>query len=121
MSAEIARLTRERDEAREALAGFLNEPCKDCLGYEAQMNGMEDAYRDSERGRRDAEAAAKRMSQAAAENFDEAVAAQEAALAAEARAARLAEKVRRIESACGLPDPAEACRVILAIAAEEGK
>ena len=44
-----------------------------------------------------------------------------ARLAAESRAARLEEKVRRIESACGLPDPAEACRVILAIAAEEGK
>ena len=45
----------------------------------------------------------------------------EAKAAAESRAARLAEKIRRIESACGLPDPAEACRVILAIAAEEGK
>ena len=43
------------------------------------------------------------------------------ALAAESRAERLEEKVRRVESACGLPDPAEACRVILAIAAEEGK
>ena len=41
--------------------------------------------------------------------------------AAESRAARLAEKMRRIESACGLPDPAEACRVILALASEEGK
>ena len=41
--------------------------------------------------------------------------------AAESRAARLEEKVRRIQSACGLPNPAEACRVILAIAAEEGK
>ena len=90
---DISRLTRERDEAREALAGFLNEPCEDCLGYEAQMSGMEDAYRDSERGRRDAEAEAKRMSHAAAENFDEAVAAQEAALAAEARAVA-AEKER---------------------------
>lgn len=58
---DIARLTRERDEAREALAEFLNEPCKDCLGYEAQMSGMEDAYRDSERGRRDAEARAERL------------------------------------------------------------
>ena len=43
----------------------------------------------------------------------------DAALRAEVE--RLEEKVRRIESACGLPDPAEACRVILAIAAEEGK
>ena len=41
--------------------------------------------------------------------------------AAESRAARLEEKVRRIQSACGLPNPAEACRVVLAIAAEEGK
>lgn len=41
--------------------------------------------------------------------------------AAEARAERLEEKVRRIQSACGLPNPAEACRVVLAIAAEEGK
>lgn len=117
MRADIERLTRERDEAREALAGFLNEPCKDCLGYEAQMSGMEDAYRDSERGRRDAESEAKRMSQSAAENFDEAVAAQEAALAAEARAAaaekerdearereRLAKRVaeRAVERAAGL-------------------
>ena len=39
--------------------------------------------------------------------------------AAESRAARLEEKVRRILSACGLPNPAEACRVALAIAAEE--
>ena len=42
-------------------------------------------------------------------------------LSLRAEVERLEEKVRRIESACGLPDPAEACRVILAIAAEEGK
>ena len=49
----------------------------------------------------------------------ERIEAHDAALRAEVE--RLEEKVRRIESACGLPDPAEACRVILAIAAEEGK
>lgn len=56
LEARLAAAEKERDEAREALAGFLDEPCKDCLAYEAQMSGMEDAYRDSERARRAAEA-----------------------------------------------------------------
>lgn len=55
----------------------------------------------------------------AAERAEKALDAHNAALRAEVE--RLEEKVRRIQSACGLPDPAEACRVILAIAAEEGK
>ncbi len=46
-AAEVERLTRERDEARAVLAGFLDEPCKDCLGYEAQIGLLESHVREA--------------------------------------------------------------------------
>jgi len=47
LRAEVERLTRERDEARAVLAGFLDEPCKDCLGYEAKIGLLESHVREA--------------------------------------------------------------------------
>lgn len=44
---QFARLTRERDEAREELAGFLDEPRKDCLAYDAQIGLLESQIREA--------------------------------------------------------------------------
>ncbi|MDX9735936.1 MAG: hypothetical protein RBU36_17535 [Thermoanaerobaculia bacterium] len=113
----IARLTRERDEARERAAGLSRE----------LLDAMQarDSYRASAElrvgMRREFEALLGCGDTMGDEAFERGLIRLRGLLAAESRAERLAEKVRRIESACGLPNPAEACRVILALAAEEGK
>ena len=121
--ADLAASEKAREEA-DAYAGRANARIAD-LGE--RLDATEAVLRDAEKAREEAEerltlkrreydievevhAATKRERDSYIKGYE----------AAESRAARLEEKVRRIESACGLPDPAEACRVVLAIAAEEG-
>ena len=112
--AKLPELYAASEKAREeadAYAGRANARIAD-LGE--RLDATEAILRDAEKARKEAE----RERGVLGEHYALEIKARHAA---ESRAARLAEKVSRIESACGLPDPAEACRVILAIAAEEGK
>ena len=102
----LAASEKAREEA-DAYAGRANARIAD-LGE--RLDATEAVLRDAEKARKEAERELARMSGWVGK-----------LRAAESRAARLEEKVRRIQSACGLPNPAEACRVVLAIAAEEGK
>ena len=104
--ADLAASEKAREEA-DAYAGRANARIAD-LGE--RLDATEAVLRDAEKARKEAERELARMSGWVGK-----------LRAAESRAARLEEKVRRIQSACGLPNPAEACRVVLAIAAEEGK
>ena len=87
----------------------------------ATLDGIADlraALRDAEKARKEAERERDAYRHEWNVSSRQQGAETRARYAAESRAARLEEKVRRIQSACGLPNPAEACRVVLAIAAE---
>ena len=115
--ADLAASEKAREEA-DAYAGRANARIAD-LGE--RLDATEAVLRDAEKARKEAERERDAYRHEWNVSSRQQGAETRARYAAESRAARLEEKVRRIQSACGLPNPAEACRVVLAIATEEGK
>ena len=117
LAARMARdCERKAREEADAYAGRANARIAD-LGE--RLDATEAVLRDAEKARKEAERERDAYRHEWNVSSRQQGAETRARYAAESRAARLEEKVRRIQSACGLPNPAEACRVVLAIAAED--